>query len=101
MHDIRTRNIFVLRHLYDGLGKLAKELVPIANEAALKKMDQGKKEISDEIARKIERKLGLPDNWMDRENDRLLTMSELDYRIFKKISSMTDDKKRNLESFIS
>lgn len=101
MRNLRSRNLITLRYLYDGLGKLAKLLDPIANEAALIKMGQEKKEISDETSRKIEEVLGLPKNWMDRENDQLIMMSELDYRIVKKIMSMADDKKRGLEKLLS
>ena len=101
MKNIRNKNISVLRHLYDGLGKLAVELAPLVNEASLIKMGQGQKELTEQMAREIEAKLKLPNNWMDRENDELLLMSALDYRLFMKISLMENDRKRSLEILIS
>jgi hypothetical protein len=65
------------------------------------KMGQGEKEITDEVARSIEEKLNLPENWMDRNNEALMKMSALDYRIYKNIASMTEEKKCSLEKLIS
>jgi hypothetical protein len=35
MLGVREKNLYLLRYFYEGLGKLAKEIELIANEAAL------------------------------------------------------------------
>lgn len=99
--EVRSANIRILRHIHSGLGNLAREISQITNEAALIKMGQGEKEMPDIMARSIEKKLGLPTNWMDRDNDEIIKMSELDYQIYKKILIMSDKKKSSLDAFIS
>ena len=99
--DIRTTNLHLARHLCDGLGKLAATLGPATNEAALIKMGQGKKAISDAIARDIEEKLGLPSGWMDRDNEGLMKIEPLDYALCKQILSLNHNAKNGLLSFVS
>lgn len=101
MLGIRSINLHLLSHLYGALWKLADELEPITNQAALIRMRQGEKEITDEMARRIEEKLALPGNWMDRDNHELIRMSALDYRISKKVLTLTEKEKCGLDAFIS
>lgn len=100
MHGNRNSNITLLRHVYDGLGNLARAIAPITNENSLMKMGRGDQEISDEVARKIEEKLSLPRNGMDRDNDAPIKMSALEYQIYKKISLMTEEKKCSLDMLL-
>lgn len=99
--DMRTTNLHLARHLCDGLGKLAAALGPATNEAALIKMGQGKKAISDAMARDIEEKLGLPSGWMDRDNEGLMKMESLDYALCKQILLVNENAKKGLLNFIS
>jgi len=87
----------VLRHIYDGLGKLANELHPIANEADLIKMGQGKKEISDTMASRIEENLSLTREWMSRDNERFITLDEQNYRLISKIMALPEEKRHELD----
>lgn len=99
--DIRTTNLHLARHLCDGLGKLAATLGSATNETALIKMGQGKKAISDAMARDIEEKLGLPSGWMDRDNEGLMKIERLDYALCKEILSLNENAKKGLLSFVS
>jgi hypothetical protein len=99
--DIRATNLYLARHLCDGLGKLAAALGPATNEAALIKMGQGKKAVSDAMAKDIEEKLGLPSGWMDRDNEGLMKIESLDYALCKQILSLNDNAKKGLLSFVS
>lgn len=101
MLSIRAINLSLLTYLYEHLYILAGELEPITNKAALIRMRQGEKEITDEMARRIEEKLALPGNWMDRDNHELIRMSALDYRISKKVLTLTEKEKCGLDAFIS
>ena len=97
---LRTTNLHLTRHLCDGLGNLAAALDSITNEAALIRMGQEKKAITDTMARNIEQKLGLPSNWMDRDNESLIRMTALDYEIHKQTSLLPEEAKRALLVFI-
>lgn len=99
--ELRVQNLHLARHLCDGLYRLATELAPETNEAALIRMDQGKKEITDTTSQLIEQKLGLPAAWMDRDNKSLIRMSAQEYAIHKRVSALPEEAKRGLLIFIS
>ncbi len=99
--SLRTTNLRLTRHLCDGLGKLAVALNSVTNEAALIKMGQEKKTITDTMARDIEQILELPSNWMDRDNESLIRMTSLDYEIHKQASLLPEEAKKGLLAFIS
>jgi hypothetical protein len=99
--ELRAQNLHLARHLCGGLGNLAKELVPETNEAALIKMGQGKKEISDATAQLIEQRLGLPAAWMDRDNEILIRISAQEYAIHKRVSVLPEEAKQSLLILIS
>lgn len=99
--SIRMENLHLARHLCDGLGNLAAALAPITNEAALIKMGQGKKAITDVMARDIEQMLGVPCGWMDRNNEGLIRLTALDHELFKQVSLLSDEAKKSLFEFIS
>lgn len=99
--ELRARNLHLARHLCDGLGKLATKLDPETNEAALIKMGQGQKEITDSTSQLIEQRLGLPAAWMDRDNESLIRMSAEEYAIHKRVLALSEEAKQSLLILIS
>lgn len=73
----------------------------VTNEAALIKMGQGKKAMSDAMAKDIEEKLRLPTGWMDRDNEGLIKMESLEYALCKQILLVNEKAKKGLLSFVS
>lgn len=96
----RMKNLYLLRFFYETMGSVAKELNGIANESALIRMGQGKKEVSDATARSIESRLGLPEGWMDRDNEKILRMSPTDHQLLLRAALLPEAKKRALIEFL-
>lgn len=102
MLGTRQNNLYLTRYLFEGLGNVAKLLAPRANESALIRMGQGKAEISDEMARAIEEKLGLPRGWMDRDNDMLLRkLSPIHYQLVTHIKNMPEKQLQTLLDYFT
>lgn len=99
---IRQQNLYLARYFFEGLGNLAKELSPLTNEAALIRMGQGKAEITDQMAREIEKQLDLPVGWMDRDNDSILrTLTSTDYTVLRLVMPLSHQAKEGLVSLLS
>lgn len=99
--DLRKRNLYLARYLYDGLGKLATELTSVTTQAELIRMGQGKKKITNSMSKAIEEKLELPPAWMDRDNEYLIRMSPQEYAIHKKVLMLSAEGRRSLLSFLA
>lgn len=98
---LRQKNLYLLRYFHEGLGNFAKVLEPIANEAALIRMGQGKAELSDDMARNIETNLDLPKGWMDRDNEMILKrMTSDEYDLVRALVDMPEDCKTTLITFL-
>lgn len=94
------QNLRIARYISDGLGKLVELINPVANEALLIAIGQGKKEMPESVIQAIEEKLDLPKGWMGRDNHSMLMLSNLDFELCKKISGLSDDQKKALLAFI-
>ncbi|GAB3542868.1 hypothetical protein GCM10027343_15580 [Noviherbaspirillum agri] len=102
MNSIRSKNLILARSLFGGMLRgVTEALDSVINQTTLIKMGQGEKEITDSMARRIEQLLGLPINWMDRDNERLLRMSLLDYEVYEQISLMPESAKKALGAFLT
>jgi hypothetical protein len=99
--NIRARNLDLLRWRRGGHKALTKALSAISNWTYISKMICQEREISDLMAREIERELKLPEGWMDRENIAILDMRDVDYALYKDISTLPDERKRGLLTFLS
>jgi hypothetical protein len=100
--SIRQKNLFLTRYLYETLSNVSKKVKAVTNEAALVKMGQGKKSITDAIAREIESQLSLQVGWMDRDNDRLVrSLPTLDYEIAVRLHCLSQDEKEKLLAYVT
>jgi hypothetical protein len=98
---IRAANLNLLRWRTGGHKPLTKALSAISNWTYISKMICLEREISDFMAREIERELKLPKGWMDRENNAILNMRDVDYTLYKKLSTLPDERKEGLLAFLS
>lgn len=97
---IRQKNLYLLRYFHEGLANVVIALKPLANEAALIRMGQGKAPISDNMARDIESKLDLPKGWMDRDNEMILKqMTAEEYDLVRAVVNIPEDCKAALIAF--
>jgi hypothetical protein len=97
---IRSINLDLIRWLNHGHTNTAKTLSSLTNENYISKMATGDREISDNDARQIEKILSLPYGWMDRDNISMLSMSEVDFKIYAHLNSQSQSAKNGLLAFL-
>jgi hypothetical protein len=73
----------------------------ISNAAYLSKMATGDMEITDRKARAVEKELGLPVGWMDRDNVAFLKTPADDYSLLQVLTTLRSEAKPHLERFIA
>lgn len=96
----RSENLDLIRHLNITHKNTATKLAGVTNENYIGKMARGEMEIIDYDARKIEKVLGLPDGWMDRDNLALLNMSKVDFAIYSCLRGQSETAKEGLVGFL-
>jgi len=96
----RSTNLDLIRWMNFGHENTAKLLSSvISNAAYLSKMATGDMEITDRRARSIEKELGLPLGWMDRDNVAFLKTPKDDYSLLQAIARLPSEAKVHLEKF--
>ena len=97
---IRSTNLDLIRWIHHGHKNTAKKLSSLTNGNYISKMATGDMEISDHDARRIEKILSLPDDWMDRDNTLMFSMSKVDFQIYSNLSSQSETAKEGLLNFL-
>lgn len=97
----RSNNLDLIRWLNGGHEPTAKKMAHITNANYVSKMATGDMDISDPMAREIERAFSLPERWLDRENENILVMSKEDYELVSLLSGFSQDAKNSLIQFLS
>jgi plasmid maintenance system antidote protein VapI len=91
----RARNLGFIRWMSGGHKTTAKKMTHITNPCYVSKMINGEKAISDSTARKIENAFGLPELWLDRDNEGLIKISSDGVRLLpEEIPLIQQDKLR-------
>ena len=73
----------------------------MTNANYVSKMATGDMEISDSMARSIERELDLPEGWVDRDNVEFLKTSKTDFQLTQMIVGLSSEAKTALSTFIN
>jgi hypothetical protein len=97
---IRSRNLDLIRWLDYGHKHTAKKLDSITNTNYLSKMATGEMEISDRKARSIEKTLGFPVGWLDRDNVALVMTTATDFELHRLLVDYPEDAKAGLVKFL-
>ena len=98
---IRSRNMDLIRWINYGHESTAKLLMNVTNANYLSKMATGEMDIGDRKARSIERAAELPSEWLDRDNIAVLKMSPLEFKIYRALVSLPEEKKAALLTLIA
>jgi hypothetical protein len=77
----RSRNLDMIRWMAGGHSVAAKKILHIINPTYLCKMAMGQMIIPDNVARTVEKAFELPERWLDRDNEKLATISHEDYQL--------------------
>ncbi len=100
--EFRSKNLDLIRWLNTTHKKTAEKLrTVVTNPNYLSQMARGEMVIQERKARQIEKVLGLPANWMDRDNLKLLQLSSTDYELYVLLCGCPEDAKDGLIKFLS
>jgi hypothetical protein len=97
---IRSRNVDLIRWLNYGHENTAKKLATVTNANYLSKMATGDMEIGEWEARSIEKTLGFPVGWLDRDNVTLMMMTSTDFELHRLLVNYPEDAKAGLVKFL-
>lgn len=96
---IRSSSFNLIRELR-GANNVAERLRPFTNPAYLSEMAHGEREINDKNARLIEALMGLPIGWLDRDNEKNIVMSSVDFEFHRLLKNYSEDAKVALVKFL-
>jgi hypothetical protein len=95
----RSNNLDLVRWMKGGHKPTAKLMSDFTNESYVSEMATGQRPIGDVCAKNIERAVGLPPGWLDRDNERVLTMNSADYQLFQLASGLSKTSKEAVVNF--
>jgi len=75
-------------------------LSAVTNSNYLSKMATGDMDISDRKARTIEKTLGFPMGWLDRDNIAVVKMTATEFDLHQRINQISDESKVALRAFL-
>ena len=97
----RSKNVDLIRWLNNGHENTVKRLKYVTNSTYLSKMALGDMDVGDRKARSIERSLGMPVGWLDRDNVAALNMSADEFELLQRLSSLQPEARTALLQFLS
>jgi transcriptional regulator with XRE-family HTH domain len=74
--DYRPENLRLLRALFNAKQASFAPLLGMRNQKQYSLIETGDQPLSPDAAREIERELGIPENWLDRNNSNSLFLSQ-------------------------
>tara|TARA_R110001592_G_scaffold121_1_gene671 strand:- start:1065 stop:1382 length:318 start_codon:yes stop_codon:yes gene_type:complete len=102
MSSTRSENLKLIRlmnYTHEHTAEKLKSVV--SNECKLSDLTNDKRPTDDHTARGIEKVLGLPKGWLDRDNMEIIkSMSQIDFDLVQKLSNISDEAKVGLYKFI-
>jgi hypothetical protein len=77
----RSNNFDLIRWMQGGHKPTCKKLEHLTNENYVSKMACGDMDISDSMARNIEKCFNMPDGWLDRNNEGVINISQIEFEL--------------------
>ncbi len=96
----RSNNLDLIRWMSGGHEPVASKMAHITNTNYVSKMATGEMEISDDVARSIEKTFLLPEYWMDRDNECVIKMPIEDYELYSTLQGLHQNSKNCLKTFL-
>ncbi|BBW91653.1 hypothetical protein PS1M3_17400 [Pseudoalteromonas sp. PS1M3] len=96
----RSNNLDLIRWMSGGHEPTAGKMAHITNANYVSKMATGEMDISDHVARSIEKAFSLPEFWMDRDNENAIKMPKEDYELHSTLQGLPQNSKNILRSFL-
>ena len=97
---VRSNNLNLIRWLHNGHNNTAKILSSLINSNLLSQIATNKKDMPDDLARRIEKELSLPNGWMDRDNKSAILMGHTDFNLYFKTKNLPPAAKNSLLNFL-
>jgi transcriptional regulator with XRE-family HTH domain len=72
----RKENLRLLREFFNASQEQFAILLGVSSQSAYSQLERGDQDLSSTTVRKIERDLGIPENWFDRDNSISLFLSQ-------------------------
>ncbi len=97
--DHRSENIRALLYIFEAKQSDLAGMLR-TNQTHISKLVTGKELPSDDVARTIEIEFGLPEGWLDRDNQELLTLTNEEVRLVREIQACGVDAIKSLTEAI-
>lgn len=97
MTNQRAKNLSLARGIFGTQVAISSIITPgkSSNNTKLTRQCQGKVPISDDEAKQYAERLNLPKEWFDRDNERLLNLSNEEYTLINAVLAATKEFKQN------
>jgi transcriptional regulator with XRE-family HTH domain len=89
--DHRSQNLRLLRAFFNEAQDDFAELLGVGSQSQYSLLERGGRDFSAREARRIERELGIPDNWFDRSNSNFLFLSQDQLSLINEIQGVNPD----------
>ncbi|MBS0405608.1 MAG: helix-turn-helix transcriptional regulator [Proteobacteria bacterium] len=94
----RAENLRLLRAFFDVTQEKFISLLGVSSQSQYSKFERGEEELEARLARQIEKSIGLPEMWFDRDNANLLFLSLVELSLVNEIRVVDPEATRVLAS---
>lgn len=96
----RVENLRLLRSYFNATQEDFAGLLGLSGQPEYSQIETGSKAIPSSAARRIEQRLSIPENWLDRDNSKALFISLAQFAVLMEIGKRSDEAARALAEAI-